>query len=546
MPDLVASSVVFWGWLFLGVYIAVMMVCGYVGMRRTRSGDDYATARASYGPLTMALCMTATVASGATFLGTPGWAYRFGVSTFWYSILYPVAVYVGVFLCMVTLRRCGNVFASRSIPEFLGDRYQSSFLRVGIALFSLMLLFYVAGQFVAGAVVFMQLLGLAPAWSMLLTTLVLALYVGFGGSHADILSDSIQGAVMIVISLVVMIMFLTGMGVEGGMSGVLTRIETLDPKLTMTFNPEHPVAATWWAVFCIIVAHVPLGLLPHQGTRLWALKDDRSRYQFITLAMIFGILLPLIATGGLLARGVLGDALLMEGRTPNEAIPALLIAVLPPWLAALFAAGILAAIMSTADGLIISCSQVFANDLFRRTIAPRYCNHLAPQQLDRIVLFVSRWAAVGVLATALGLGWTLLHVNVTQVVWIGLGGMMAALAGPLIFGLLNRNVTRAGAEVGAVAGVAIFVVLKLGWVSSDWLSNSAATGAIQWLAAQSANPFACSTLGILGSIGVTWLVSQVTSPLPESHLEMLFPSPPRKERTSSPREVSSDKSQKPS
>lgn len=523
MNDLVANEVAIWGWIFLALYIAIMLLCGYIGMCRTKNSDDYATARASYGPLTIALCMTATVASGATFLGTPGWAYQYGVSTFWYSTLYPVAVYAGVLLCMMMLRRCGDLFASRSIPEFLGARYQSTPLRVGMSLFSLMLLFYVAGQFVAGAVVFMQLLGLPPLGSMLLTTLVLGLYIGFGGSHADILTDSVQGAVMVAISLGVLCMCLIGLGVEGGMAGVWERLEASDPKLVMMFNPQHPVAASWWGVFCIIVAHVPFGLLPHQGARLWALKDDRSRYQFITLAAILGLLLPLIAAGGLLARAVLGDALLTGGHTPNEAIPAVLIEVLPPWLAALLAAGILAAIMSTADGLIISCSQVFANDLFRCTIAPRYCRHLSAERLDHIVLRISRWTAVLVLLAALLLGWSLLDVNVTRVIWIGLGGMMAALAGPLILGVLLRSVTRTGAELGALTGVVVFIVLKLDVIEGDWLAGTAWEGVIQWVAAQARNPFACATLGVLGSLGVTWFASLVSSPLPESHLNQIFP-----------------------
>ena len=41
--------------------------------------------------------------------------------------------------------------------------------------------------------------------------------------------------------------------------------------------------------------------------------------------------------------------------------------------------------MSTADGLVISSSQVIANDLYRRTIAPRVHHDLTPSQLDKSV-----------------------------------------------------------------------------------------------------------------------------------------------------------------
>src|SRR5690606_31213690 len=115
-------------------------------------------------------------------------------------------------------------------------------------------------------------------------------------------------------------------------------------------------------------SHIPLGLLPHIGNKLWALKDERSRNTFLGLAFVFGFLLPAITLGGATTRALLGDELLASGGA-NNALPALFIEVFPTWLAALLGVGILSAIMSTADGLVISTSQVFANDIYRRSIA---------------------------------------------------------------------------------------------------------------------------------------------------------------------------------
>ena len=67
--------------------------------------------------------------------------------------------------------------------------------------------------------------------------------------------------------------------------------------------------------------------------------------------------------GGILARAVLGDTLFDDGMNPNQALPMLFIELFPTWLAALIGVGILAAIMSTADGLVVSSSQIIANDI---------------------------------------------------------------------------------------------------------------------------------------------------------------------------------------
>ena len=70
--------------------------------------------------------------------------------------------------------------------------------------------------------------------------------------------------------------------------------------------------------------------------------------------------------------------------------PALFIEIFPTWIAALLGVGVLSAIMSTADGLVISTSQVFANDIYRRSIAPRIHADLDQAKLDRNVLMISR------------------------------------------------------------------------------------------------------------------------------------------------------------
>ena len=182
--------------------------------------------------------------------------------------------------------------------------------------------------------------------------------------------------------------------------------------------------------------HAPLGLLPHIGNKLWALKNDRDQFRFIAFAFTFGMIMPAITFGGILARAVLGNALLLDGASANDAIPALFIAVLPSWLAALIGAGVLAAIMSTADGLVVSISQIFANDLYRRSIAPRLAVKPADNVVDRVALKISRIATVLVVIGAVWLAWESQTMNVALFIASGVGGMLAAICGPIYLGIL--------------------------------------------------------------------------------------------------------------
>ena len=197
------DPLIFWGWTFLTLYIGLMVFFGFVGMRRVEGSDDFATARGGYGPLFLAFGMTATAASGATFLGLPALAYKSGMSVLWYAFVYPLGVYSGVLVCLHAIRRAGASFGSRSMPEYLGDRYNSDTLRILAALFSMLLLFYLAGQLLAGAVMFSSMLGLDTFSALCVTALVLMFYVVMGGAHADILTDGVQGALMLALACLV-------------------------------------------------------------------------------------------------------------------------------------------------------------------------------------------------------------------------------------------------------------------------------------------------------------------------------------------------------
>ncbi len=521
-------SLITWSWLFLIIYIGAMLAIGVVGQRRVKHADDFATARGSYGPIFLAFAFAATTASGATFLGRPALGYEWGLPTIWGTFLYPIGVYFGVLISMRLIATSGNRFGNRSIPEYLGDRYQSEGIRVLVAVFSLVLFFYLAGQLVSGLVMFEIMLGLSPLWALLITTTVLSIYVVLGGAHADILTDGVQGCMMLLVAVVVIVLFVTGYGVAGGtggLNGLLSLVDNLaqqDENLVGVLNTETALYHSWWSIVAIFISHIPLGLLPHIGNKLWALKDTSQQKTFIKLAFTFGLTLGMLGLAGPLARAVLGDALYAAGANPNQALPLLFIELFPTWLAALVGVGVLAAIMSTADGLVVSSSQVIANDLYRRTIIPRLKNAPSGEHLDRQILFISRVSTVVVLVLCMALAWALVETNIALIIWIGNGGMMAAFAGPLVVGALWRGVTRKGAYAGLVSGFVTFLVLHTQMLDPVWFGPGAVHDVVVWLHTEGPSPFSCAAMGEIMSVACTYGVSKSTQPLPESHMKALL------------------------
>lgn len=497
-----------WSWTFMFLYIGAMFAFGFIASRRVKDADDFATARSSYGPWLLALAFASTAASGSTFLGVPGLSYTYGFSIIWIAFLYPLGIYLGVLICQRTVGKEGNESGSRSIPEYLGERYQSEALRICAALLSLLLLFYLAGQLVAGLVMFEIMLGLPKEWALTITAIVLMGYVTMGGAHADILTDGAQGLLMVILAIAIAIFFFIGLG-AGGFSGMLDSLRSQDPQLLSSFNKTNAITASTWSYISLVIAHIPLGLLPHIGNKLWALKDEKSRNKFLLLAFIFGMILPAIALGGIIARAVLGEDLLGAGA--NTALPALFIELFPTWLAALLGVGVLAAIMSTADGLLISTSQVFANDIYRRSIAPRWHKDHSEAQLDKNVLSISRVVTVLTLFGSIALGWAIMDMNVTLLIWTGVGGFTAALMGPLVFGSLWSGINGKGAVAGFVGGVLTFVLIHAKIISGLWLVGTPLESFGLWFDFYASSPYSASTMGGVVSIALCYFVSKASS-----------------------------------
>ena len=413
---------------------------------------------------------------------------------------------------MAILRECDRY------QEYLGERYQSEALRLSAAIFSLILLFYLAGQLVAGLVIFEMMLGLPQSWALTITTAVLLGYVTLGGAHADILTDGLQGFLMVALAVAILIMFLLGVG-NGGLGTLLENLSEQDPQLVRPLNSGAAITASVWAFISLTIAHIPLGLLPHIGNKLWALKDERARTRFLVMAFVFGLILPAITLGGALARGVLGDSLIAGGANgANTALPELFLEIFPTWLAALLGVGILAAVMSTADGLVISTSQVFANDIYRRSIAPRWHARLEQSVLDQNVLFISRVVTALILLGSAVLAWFVIDMNVVLLVWVGIGGFTAALAGPLVLGSVWRGVTRAGAIWGFWTGAVLFILIHGEFLSGSWLAGTSIENFGRWFDFNATSPYSAATLAGLTAALVTALVSWATEPLPEAHL----------------------------
>ena len=103
---------------------------------------------------------------------------------------------------------------------------------------------------------------------------------------------------------------------------------------------------------------------------------------------------------------------------------------------------------------------------------------------------------------------------------------MAAFAGPLVLGALWRGVTLKGAYAGLLSGFIVFIIIHSQVLEPEWFSGMGLGGVVAWLRGEGPNPYSCAVMGEIVSVLVTFVVSKLTQPLPEAHLQALFSDTP--------------------
>jgi sodium/proline symporter len=356
------------------------------------------------------------------------------------------------------------------------------------------MLIYLWAQLVASGKAIRTMLDWDYLPAVLLSGAVIVLYTFQGGYRAVVWTDAFQAIMMLIALLVLPAVCLAQIGGWGGLMSGLERAGA-EAAATPTLAETSSYLGTWFAgltglalfAFLFEDAGVGAGYLgqPHICVRYMAIQDARQLRPAFVLSIVFAILVCAGAVAvGLVAHhwfrfpdatsaDASGDSRLPLP-DPEEVLPRLAMLVLPGWVAGLVISAIMAAIMSTASGFLLSVTSSVSQDIYHRIVRP------GAGQKELVV--VSRLITIG-----LGLGALLLAINtdpldpdstVYKLVLYGWGGLAGCFSAPVVLALFWRRMTRAGCLAGMVVG-ALSVLL---WRNGAALATAVFPGeAPAWL-----------------------------------------------------------------
>ena len=459
--------------IVMAVYMLVVIAIGiYFARRANTSSGNYFLGGRSLGPWVTAMSAEASDMSGWLLMGLPGVAYWSGsAEAFWTALGLWLGTWVNWRLVSSRLRAYSRISGDAiTIPDFFSNRFREN-RKTLMALSALFILVfftvYASSCFVAVGKLFSSIFAVDYRLCMLAGAAFVVIYTLIGGFLAESTSDFMQALVMVAALLAVL-----GIGTlaAGGPAQVITNLGNIPGFLELfaTATPRlaagSQVVSSGRPLFAAASGYSFLGTLsilswglgyfgmPQVLLRFMAIRDPRRLAASRRIAVSWCF----ISLTAAVAIGLIGRALYpVELLTPAAAESVFILVatrLLPPLLAGIALAGILAATISSSDSYLLIASSAVAKNIYQRL----FCREAS----DRQVMRVSRLTLVAIAAigAAIALDSQSIIFQVVSFAWAGFG----ATFGPvMLFALFWKRTSRAGAGAGMIAGSAMVFIWKL-------------------------------------------------------------------------------------
>jgi len=362
--------------LMLLVVVIYFVFCNlwalYQG-RKVKTGSDYAIAGRKLPGWAAALSERSAGESSWALLGLPGAAYATGLTEIWTALGCVAGIITAWIFLAWRLRDEAEKYNVSTFTAYLEAKHGKSgrtLRKISSLVIVFFFFFYVGAQFLGGGKTFYILFGLKSVYGVIITAAVIIPYAIYGGFRSVVYMDVIQ-AILMIITLI-----------AGPVVGIIYIMNNPDvfasgiPQALVKSGETYTSitgAVKGFGAGLIITGGFSwffgyLGGLPQLSVRFMAIKDAKQA----GIARNIGIIWTIIAYIGALSIGWIGLALFgPTGLTdPEYVMPSVILRLFPPVLAALLITGAVAAMVSTADSLMILSATELSESILKRKELP--------------------------------------------------------------------------------------------------------------------------------------------------------------------------------
>jgi SSS family solute:Na+ symporter len=440
----------------IAIYFAMVLGIGFYLKRYTRGGVDFFLAGREMTAWVAGLSFISANLGALELMGWAAASYQYGIlSAHWYWIgAIPAMLFLGIVMMPFYY-----ISKTHSVPGYLKLRYGEPTRALSAASFAVMTLLMSGISMYAMALVMKLVLGWSIHFSIWVSALTVAIYVGLGGLFSAIFNEVLQFFLIWFGALLIPIL---GLIEAGGWSGMVARIHQNFPHQdythlwrTMGSFADNPMGIHWTG---IVFGLGFIGAFGYWTTdflvvqRVLAARDMRAAKLAPIIGSYFKMAVPFIVIlPGLLALAVLPVALVPESaagpgqHSYNEVLPLMLARYCGPGLLGLGVTALLAGFMSGMAGDVSAFSTVWTYDLYR--------SFIRKDASDVHYVSMGRWCTVvGVLAS-IGTAYLVMQFkSIMDYVQALFSFFIAPLFGTVLLGMLWKRITPAGGFWGLLSG----------------------------------------------------------------------------------------------
>jgi len=364
---------------FLVLYFVVVIGIGVWAMRRG-AGDDlegYLLGGRQVGPMVTALTLQSTSMSGYMFLGAGGLGFAQGYWALWFAAGDIGGGVLNLSVIGRRMRKLSQIVSALTSIEYLEKRYPSPSIRLFAGLLTVFLLgFYVLAQLIAGGKGMALVTGMPYPIALAVAISIILIYTFMGGYLAVAYTDFFQSIIMLIGVMWIVIAALSELG---GLTAANQALADVDPTLLSIWGRDLGFEGQWGVVAgALLIFSIGYMGWPHVVTRHMAMSSPSTARRagvWATVWNLFFVPAPYLV-------GILAILILPGLDDPEMAIFEVAGQLLPAAVTGLVMAAIMAAIMSTADSLLLQTGSIASRDLYERFVNPNAS--------ERQMVFVSR------------------------------------------------------------------------------------------------------------------------------------------------------------
>ena len=435
---------------FIGLYLLSLLLVGYFGFRAKKANtlQDFFLGGQRTGLWVLLLTLYATQYSGNTLFGFTGKTYRVGYA--WtVSIQFMMSIVVVYLLFAPRLYALSRKNNFVTPADYLEYRYRTPLL----GLLSSIVMVFAIGNFLLAQMMAMgkAVEGLFPngeyafVAGVIFLAGIIIVYETLGGFRAVAWTDAIQGSILLVGFIVLLVMMFQ----QFGTLGEATR--TVAERTPEAVQPPSGNGIREWMSYCLMVG-IGGAMYPQSVQRIYSAKNART----LRLSLGIMVFLPLTTTVVSLAAGMIGRAYIPDLGEQSDSLLTVLCreiqqhSNLGRWIVVIVFAAILAAIMSTADSILLSISSMLTKDVFATWISPG----MPEDELMKVGKRLS-WALIGLAA----LGAILLR-NTTLVTLLDRKlDLLVQLSPAFILGIWWSRLRGKAVLAGLIVGILISLLM---------------------------------------------------------------------------------------